>query len=236
MYFGVTRFHYMNLFFQGYAWKRSSFCLLPNNEMQYWLLHTQSASLHSGEMVARSLFYRVFGAREQAFAHYKAFLETHLPEDPTEVAFDLYSYEHEHNTVRYDWEDDVPPDHHERLAANVVDEIAGMIGSAGFTYDALRVYVRREPLFVQVRFLFRASGCWMDDTEIIAKDENHGALLAIHANARNASAAALSARGCDVNDEIEFSNSWENCQVHDLENLVTDNNSFLSEYQRWKRL
>ena len=236
MYFGLNRFHYMDLFFRGYTWDLDSFCLLPNRQLQHWLLHTQSASLNSGEMVAQSLFYRVFGARDTAFTHYKAFLGAHLPEDPTEVAFDLYSYESGHNTVRYDFEDDVPPDHYERLAKNVMDEIAGMIGRAGFPYDALRVYIRREPLFVQARFLFHTSGGWADDTEIIAKDENHGALLALHANARNASAAALSACGCDVNDEIEFSNSWENCQVQDLENLVTDETAFLSEYLRWKRL
>jgi len=234
MYLGTSRFNFMDIFFQGFAWKHESFCLLANRPLQYWLLHTQSASLHSGEMVGRQLFYRVFGVRDIAFENYKAFLDAYLSEETEDISFELFSYESEHNTVRYDWEDDVPLDHHEQLAKNVVNEITGMISRAGHTHDALRIYVRQEPLFVQVRFLFHTTDGWNDDAAIIAEDENHDALIALHANARNASAEALQACGCDVNDEIEFSNSWENCEVSDLESLVTDETTFFTESLRWK--
>jgi hypothetical protein len=40
--------------------------------------------------------------------------------------------------------------------------------------------------------------------------------------------------GCVVNDEIEFSNSWENPEVCDLESLVTNDATFFTEYLRWK--
>lgn len=48
-----------------------------------------------------------------------------------------------------------------------------MISRSGYAHDALHIYVRREPLFVQVRFMLHASGGWIDDTEIITKAENY---------------------------------------------------------------
>jgi len=237
VYAGTNHFYYIDLLLQGYSWERGSFCLLPSRQLQYWLLHTQSAALHTCSMQGRSLFYRLFGVRALAFEHYKGFLEAVLPEepdDPSEVSFEISSYESEHDIVRYEWEDDVPPDHNERLAKNVVSGITGMIDRAGAEHDRLRIYVRRERLFVQVRFLFRTADGWNDGAEIIAKDENHGALIAMHANARNASEEALRTCGCDVNDAIVFSNSWENCEVTDLESLITDETAFITEYLRWK--
>ena len=237
VYFGTHRFSRMDLFFFGYTLERDSFELLPSWEIQRWLLHTYSASINSIQMNGQSLFYRVFGSRDIAFEHYKEFLEycpPEMPEIPMDTAIELYCYENKQNLVRYDFEDDVPPGHDEQLANNALGEIKGMIARAGLAYDTLRVYVRREPLFVQVRFLLHAADGWMDDTALIAKEENHTALLALHANARDASAEALAACGCDVNDKVEYSNSWENCEIHDLDFLVTDETAFVSEYRRWR--
>jgi|GEM_PF-1862343 len=231
MYLGGSNFKYMDMFLFGHAFARtsrpSSFCPMPNRPLQHWLLHTQSASLRVCTLNGQSLFYRMFGSRELAFENYKDFLKACLPEDPEEVSFALTDYENEHDIERHYFEE-APPGYNEQLANNALGEITGMIIRAGIAYDSLRVYVRRDDYFLQVRFLFHTADGWVDDTELIAKEENYTVLLAIHANARNSSAEAFRACGCDVNNKAKRRSSL------DFAGMITNKTAFLSEYRKWK--
>jgi hypothetical protein len=229
---GRDHFDHLKPFFLGYyKCSGESFMWMDNTLAQDWLLHTQSAFLNCATLQTVSLFLRVFGSRAGAFAQYKAFLAAALPERTKSVERAVSEYESANHTVRYEREDDVPPEHPMNLAKIAVGEIEGMIARAGLSYDALRIYVRRESLFQQVRFLFHTPTGWQEDAELLPKPENHGALIALHANVRNTSAEALVACGCEVNDAEDFPESEA---VGDLGNLVTEETTFFAEYQRWK--
>jgi len=229
LFVGSNRFDYVDFLFGGYCWGRGSDIeFLPNAELQYWLLHTQSASIH-GSITGSDLFYRCFGSRQTAFDNYRVFIHYKVPCNPNCVDSELYTYEEKHNTVRYEWEDDVPPDHHDKLAQNVIENIHKMISIAGFSHDIIRIYVRKERLFNQIRFLFQNREDWIPDDEIISKPENHELLVAIHANARNATTESLRNLGCDVFDTLFYdNNSFPSADT------FPDDITFASEYSHWK--
>ena len=231
LYLGGSNFKYMDMFLDGHAVARiahpSLLCPLPNKPLQRWLLHTQSASLWTSTLTGRDLFYRMFGSREIAFAHYNGFLEVRLPEDPEELSIALLLYDYEREIKQHCGEEELPKSKEQR-ANNALDEVRGMIARAGFAYDDLRVYVRRDDYFLQVRFLFHAADGWVDDTELIAKEENYAALLVLHANVYHAAAEPLRACGCDVNDKTKRRSSL------DFAGQTTEKTAFLTEYRKWR--
>ena len=126
---GTTRFDYFFHEFVGYCWGRGTGVdFMPNQELQYWLLHNQSVSL-SGEIAGSSLFFRCFGIGQIAFDKYKEFLYAALPSkwpeininnDPVvraiamhsqSVDVEIYAHESNHDLVRYDLiNDGIPKD------------------------------------------------------------------------------------------------------------------------------
>ena len=295
LYLGANRFDYLCVFMNGYTFvdfeqsltpgnHKNEFTEMPNTIMQHWLLHTQLAALHSGEMHASQLFCRCFGTKKIAFEHYKEFLHYPVPEvsskHPGDLAMEYFSSEHPHITgnvyweiscfeknhdlvqynlidggipkenmnfigaamksieqygdVLYDWKDNIPADFYNNMARSLIADIEALIKNAGFISDGKKIYIRREPLFTQVRFLFHTSYGWRDDIEIIAKDENHDVLIRIIAQAQNCEANALIKCGCEVFEQVDFSNSWENNEISDMSHLITDEKTFLSQYLNWK--
>ena len=111
MYVGIGRLDYVDNLFTGYYIGRASLgqengvVFLPHNELQYWLLHTQSASV-DGNIHGRTLFYRCFGIREMAFENYKVFLNANLPDNPKDVYSGLWDYYNKHDIVPYYFEDE----------------------------------------------------------------------------------------------------------------------------------
>ena len=264
LYLGINRLDYLYEFMNGYTFDRfeqnvasgnhdNEFNIMPDKELQYWLLHTQMATLHSGQMHGRLLFFRCFGTRQLAFDKYKEFLHAPLPikQDAAKyngdsivvkalsffrqgVDVDLYTCESNHDLVRYDWEDDIPADFYDNMAKSLIADVEMIVKSAGFEFDKLHVYIRREPLFTQVRFLFHSSDGWHDDTMIIDKPENYEFLIGITAKARNCKTDAFKKIGCDVFEQVDFSNSFENCEISDICHLIADEKTFLHQYQCWK--
>lgn len=84
-------------------------------------------------------------------------------------------------------------------------------------------------MFTQVRFLYRRDQEWSDDCAIIADHNNHDLLIAIHANAKNASSDALRECGCDVVDKQDYDFVF----VPDIADYA-DEKAFYSEYLQWK--
>jgi hypothetical protein len=229
MYVGEVRFDYIDFLFRGYCMgRKSKIDFLPSRELQYWLFHTQSASLH-GSLSGATLFYRCFGLRDIAFENYKAFLNASLPADCEKVEHQLYAYEEAHKTVRYDWEDDIPADHYKKLAQSVYINIKEMLEKAGLFYDGIKIYIHKERLFNQVRFLFHGSNGWMTDSQIIIRPEYHEHLLAIHASTRNATVEGLRNCGYGVLDGGEYGDNI--LPSHDT---FSDNITFFAEFNRWK--
>ena len=277
MFVGTNRFDYVYHLFSGYCLgSGADLEFMPSKELQYWLLHTQSASL-SGEISGRSLFFRCFGIGQIAFDQYKAFLYAKMPEkwpeidandDPLVKALaahdqgvdvEIYSYESNYNLVRhnlindgiptdntnfiraavksikqfgevrYNWTDDIEPDHNIKLAQTVVDNVYKMIRNSDIEPDELKIYVRKERLFTQVRFLYRCGQKWSDDSAIIASSDNHALLIAIHASAKNASSEALRECGCYVFDNQDY----EFMFVPDI-SVYNDGKTFYSEFSYWK--
>jgi len=235
---GSNHFDYVEYLLEGYTWRRKPFISWYRDaELQYWLLHSQSASLHSGEMRGLSLFYRCFGSRDTAFNEFKNFLKAAAPENPMFVYQEIYDFEEKNDTVQYGYTP-IPEGHYQKLAKSVFDIIRDMINKSGFSCDKLKIYIRRESLFTQVRFLFHSENGWIDDEKIIAVHDNHELLIALHANARNAKAINLKKHGCDVFDAKEVDNSFsftkKNNITHGLGRIVSDKISFSSEFLRWK--
>jgi len=237
MYFGATRFDYMQHFLSGYDFVRweNNVNSGPSYQLEwwlleYWLLHTQSATFH-GSLNGFSLFTRCFGCGQEAFDAYRVFLNTSFPEKVDSICSELYGHKYggERNIVRYDWEDDVPADHYQKLAQAVLDHINEIIRRADLIYDQLRVYVCRDSYFVQVRFMLRGESGWTDDSELIANPENHDLLVAIHANAEYAGTEALQNFGIEVFDKDET----------DAEFVVRQDRpyseTFAFDYERWRK-
>ena len=147
---------------------------------------------------------------------------------------EISCFEKNHDLVRYDWEDDIPNDFYDNMAKSFVADVEVLIENAGFIFDGLKIYIRREPLFTQVRFLFHTSDGWYDDVEIIAKDQNHDLLIGIIAKAQNCKADALIKFDCEVFEQVDFSNRLENNEISDMSHLITDEKTFLSQYLNWK--
>lgn len=208
MFIGVSRFDYLQYFFDGYCKGRNnSVNFMPDREIQYWLFHNYSASF-SGDIKGDSLFYRCFGAEETAFEKYKELMYYGLDFCSGSVTDEIYAYEEEHDLVRYEWED-TEPGHFINLAKAVSDNIMQMIVSSGYRAEDIKVYIRKERLFTMVRFLYRSGSEWFDDRNIIADPENHKYLIAAHANAKCATADALKDMGYFVNDAKDKSFSFK---------------------------
>ena len=232
MFVGTNRFDYIDCLLTGYYIGRGTGVdFLPNKEMQYWLLHKQSATLH-GSISGRQLFYRCFGYKNLALENYKAFLYadlTQIPQHFKGIDYEIYAHEENQNIVRYEWEEDIPSDYYEKLAQAVLNSINCMISQSGFVYDLLKIYIRRESLFCQARFMFHDTDGWKDDNEIIVKQENHEYLIALHTNARNARKEDLQNYGCDVVDVQDYDD-----KLLTLNDSFIDKITYSSEYLRWK--
>lgn len=238
MYVGSNRFDYIDYLFSGYCMgRKNEVNFIPDAEMQYWLLHTHSVSLHSNSISGRELFYRCFGSGDTAFKKYKEFICAELPQNPVSVSSEIFSYEDEHRLVYYNWTDidakmgnDIPPGHYEKLAWLILETIREMIARAGLAYEKLKIYIYKEPLFNQIRFLFYADDCWIYDNEIISKPENHELLIALHANARNTAVEELHNCGYNVIDTQNYHGETLFSEIYS----ISDEKSFFTEYLHWK--
>lgn len=241
MYVGKVRLDYVEHLFTGYYLASRRYLgqndkvdFLPSMELQYWLLHTQSAAI-DGSISGTSLFYRCFGSRKMAFDYYKIFLDADIPDNPECVYSEILNYTYSHNIVDYSYfeegllKEELPPDYYQKSAQTVIDIIKEMINNAGLTYDELKVYIRKERLFNQVRFMFYGSEGWKDDSVIIANSENHERLVAMHAHVKGTSAAALRGCGCHVQDTMNYDDG-----VFPSGDMFTDEIAFITEYLQWR--
>lgn len=104
-----------------------------------------------------------------------------------------------------------------------------MINNAGFTYDKLKVYIRKERLFNQVRFIFCGSEGWKDDSGIIANPDNHERLVAMHAHVKSTSAEALRGCGCHVPDNMDYNDG-----AFPSADMLTDDIAFITGFSQWR--
>ena len=226
--FGSPRFDYTMAFLDGYDYHEHEHhpkgFRRECQELQYWLLHTLSASFH-GSLNGWSLFYRCFGCEEEAFDAYRAFLDASLPQDGDDVWFELNKYKSAHE-IPYYIGNKTTPEKHQQMAQTVLDNITELLHRSEITYDQLKVYVRRDTCFLQVRFLYHSATGWTDDDALIAKPENHDLLIAIHAYAQNTSTKALQACGFDVLDTRRRKDRFGHDRPYNL--------SFAFDYANWK--
>ena len=244
MFFGTARFDYMYHFLNGYdswpcekkAYKkakrlRRKFYDDIRFTMEYWLLHTQSATYH-GCLTGWSLFARCFGCGQEAFDAYRTYLCSCFSRDIESLDYALYMYGHEHK-IPFHIGYDITPEEHERMAQIVLGNIKDIIHNAGLAYDQLRAYVCRDDYFLQVRFLIHNDSGWMDDSALIMNPENHDLLIATHAYANNASEAALILCGFDVFDTRNRDDRYEAWMDTNRQDLPYDL-TFASDYAKWK--
>ncbi|MCL2082466.1 MAG: hypothetical protein FWH04_04420 [Oscillospiraceae bacterium] len=223
MYVGKIRFDYVEHFFAGYYTGRGDESLswfLPNGLLEYWLFSTQSVSLSIPAGGLR-LFYRYFGLEETAFEKYKEFLNESISEDVESICLKLQDYREKQNINCCDDEAlRVPSTYCLNLANEVFGVVKKMINRADLTYEKLKIYIRRESSFNQIRFMLYGKNGWSDDREIIAIPENHELLIEMHAKARATTTEALRECGCDVVD----AQHW----------LDPPSGDMYTEYLRWK--
>ena len=227
MYFGTTRFDYMMCFLDGYDFHVQEHhpkgFMRERRELEHWLLHSHSAAVCGCSFVGWSLFYRCFGCGPEAFDAYRAFLETSLPQDGDDVWYELFKYKSAH---------EIPycignkPGQNQQMAQTVLDNITEFLHRSEIAYDQLKIYVRRDTCFLQIRFLYHNATGWTDDTALIAKPENHDLLIAIHAYAQNTSTKALQSLGFDVLDTRRRKDHFRHDRPYNL--------SFAHDYAKWK--
>lgn len=269
IYLGTIRFDYLYEFMNGYVFnqfeqsmstgnQKSMFDMMPDAILQYWILRTQIAALSSGELHARTLFWRCFGTKAMAFEQYNSFINYPYPmilaSHSSEYAMasvqsknlnaagcvsnEISCYEKKNNLVRYDWEDSIPADFYDNMAISLITDVEAIAKNSILAYDRFRIYIRREPLFIQVRFLFHLHDGWHDDIEIISKYDNsneiYELLIGILAKARNCQTDALIKAGCEIFDYIDYSNNIANDEISDLKHLITDEKTFHKQYLFWK--
>ena len=233
-YVGVDRLDYIDHMFGGYCLGRDiAIDYMPSKELQHWLLHTQSASLQ-GALSGRTLFYRCYGFRQQALNQYIRFLSASIQrclDHDREYAIDeeLRSYEDNNQIIKYDCEDGNIEDHKNRLAHAVIQSIEKQLRVCKIDYDDILVYVRKERLFCQVRFLYHSKDGWVDDSSIISMKESHEHLIALHANARNTTTEALCNCGCQVYDSIGYDDNQLS------RDSFFETISFNVEFNQWKQ-
>jgi len=240
MYFGTARFDYMDHFLFGYDFEQYERDLRKKRRnprrkfyndirftMEYWLLHTQSAT-YQGSLTGWSLFARCFGCGQEALDAYRAYLCSCFPPDVTSVEYELYEYEDKHKVQRPWLEDNMTPEQHEKNAEAAMESIQDILRRAKLMYDQLKVYIRRDACFFQVRFKFRSENGWTDDSALIMNPDNHDLLIAIHAHVRNTNEAALKQYGFDVFDTQDESD--DQLARRDLPYEL----SFASDYAKWK--
>ena len=104
-----------------------------------------------------------------------------------------------------------------------------MISRANFVCEKLKIYIRKERLFNQVRFIFYENEVWKDDSEIIAKPENHELLIEMHASIKYTSAEALRDCGYYVVDTFDYDND-----ILPLGEMFTDEIAFHTKFLQWK--
>jgi len=234
VWFGTTRFDYMMCFLDGYDFHEQEHhpkgFMRERRELEYWLLHSHSAAVCGCSIVGWSLFYRCFGCGPEAFEAYRAFLDTSLPQDGDDVWYELDKYKSAHEIPFYIGKK-ITPEKHQQMAQTVLDNITELLHRSEIAHDQLKVYVRRDTCFLQVRFLYHSESGWTDDTALIAKPENHDLLIAIHAHAQNTSTKALQALDFDVLDTRRRDRrSGQNPARHDR----PYNLSFAYDYAKWK--
>ena len=200
--------------------------------MEHWLLHTQSAT-YNGSLTGHSLFSRCFGCEKEAFDAYRMYLHSCFPEGLESVWHTLFSFEDKHELDRYYREDDVPPDHQQKLAQGVADAVWEMLRRDGQAYDQLKIYMRRDNYFLQIRFLFYGENGWQSDDELIVNPGNHDLLISMHAHGRNADEAVLKQYGFDVFDTRTSPGEGRNGQWLHWMDLPYEL-SFATDYARWK--
>jgi len=226
--FGTMRFDYMMCFLDGYDMSVQEHhpkgFSEERRELEHWLLHKHSAAVGGCSFVGWSLFYRCFGCEAEAFDAYRVFLDTSLPQDGEDVWYELFKYKSAHEIPYYG--NKITAEKHSQMAQAVLDNITELLRRAGIAYDQLKIYVRRDSSFLQVRFVYHGEGGWTDDGALIAKPENHDLLLAIHAYALSASTKALQSLGCDVLD----TRRRDRRSGHDWPYAL----SFASDYEKWK--
>jgi len=183
-----------------------------------------------------TLFRQLFGVSRLAFDQYRFFLDSATPFIPI-GSENVYS-EIEHRTDNLGIEPfylheegEYPDEYYNELAKDVVDIITSMILNTNTTYDQVKIYVRNEGAFRQIRFLFHTKNGWVDDSNVISFHKNHSLLIDAHVKIRCTTAKALRNNGCDVFDEQSYDYS-----KHPTTGVFTDDMTFHSEYLRWKQL
>jgi hypothetical protein len=230
MYFGADRFDYFQLYLSGYA---DGCCMdrdiqyFPCTGLQYWLLHTYSATI-DGSIKGHSLFYRLFGVSRLAFDQYRLFLDSLVPSDPENVYDEIWNCTESlgiESCYPYDKEGEFSEEYYNGLARDIVDTIKQMIRNTKVTYDQIKIYIRRENLFKQIRFILHTEDGWIDDSNALSLPENHSLLIEIHAKIRSTTAEALCNCGCEVFDE----------QFYDINKSPTPWKDFLKKISpsRW---
>jgi len=228
MYIGNARFDYAFHFLGGYSFgkKEATTDWFPCREIQYWMLHNYGIVLDSGALQGYSLLFRCFGFENLTFEKYKCFIEEPLPQGLVSVYNEIQEYQKSYNLVRYDFENNIPKNHNKNLAEAIEKNIKIMISRAGFSYNKLRIFIRRERLFCMVRFLIRGENGWIDDKEFITKSKNHDSLIALYANALQAQCTDLRDCGYDYMIDKDTSNL--------MDNGITYSNPFFIDYLQWK--
>lgn len=247
LYLGTLRLDYLHQFMSGFYMHRTmnELANVPvkqlergwdaDYEMQRWIFLQNAAALCPGvSLNGWTLFYRCYGVKEEAMSRFSQFLHADLPAPPAEKSLDPF---HPQNTMGDIWEsvrqleNDDDDSHGEQVKALVRQ----LIRETGAVCDEIRLYVRRDHYFRQVRFVYHTPQGWREDNDL--RDEAHY----IHWVKLHALVECLSDR--------ERQDLWEHgafyCTLADQEILkdegvmdightLRDKDTLEAEYCRWR--
>ena len=185
MYVGANRLDYIQFLVNGYILGSDSPpSYQSNNEMQYWLLHTQGVVLQTTSCNGWILFYRYFGTSDTAVGQFAKMLHADIP--PFQYSADLYHYDcsvaGEVSKLYRDicYGKGAKPTV-EEIKAELFGAILALLAQQDDEYDEVRVYICDIGLYTQFRFVYHTSGGWRDDTSMLADPKNHALIIRLHA-------------------------------------------------------
>ncbi len=187
LYVGANRLDYIQHFVAGYMFGRIPNATLSewddNHELQLWIFRTQGVVLHTDELKGWTLFYRCYGISHTALGQFAKMLHADISSLCAQGTLDReVSVANEvgelHRHMRFS---DGPKSTVEEMKAELINTLRALIMQQCTNCDEARVYIWKDKLYTQLRYVFHTPDGWQDDLTAIADPENHRQFVRLHA-------------------------------------------------------
>lgn len=245
MYIGQMRLDYLRVFMQGHV---GAIADMDNTwfendnweffrDMQQWLFMYESVSMQASSLNSWSVFFRYFGKDQLAMSRFSAFLRADVPK----VNFIYENQLFHDNTINGEIYGVLEHDDKEsvtikQMKAFILQTVMEMAGEIDVEYDEVRIYVRKDKFYLQLRFVVHTQNGWFDDTAIIRNLDNYERILKMHAYLHKLESADIHEIRCyekKVYTYLDDTELFDKTPMN-LGSDITDDTTFYHDYLQWK--